>query len=1266
MTCRAPHLMLAAALVASITPLASAEILDRSGAPVPATSTASPSAQLVGSPTLAATLFGPFTANANTSVASPEDDLQRALDDIVATGSATTAENARVRAIAILEGTALGDRGGTYGGIGLLNHGLAKTKTLGVGDTVDVKVVRFGQHVVSDTWLIEGIPQNTTWKIRYRTMQLGGDTNGMFNPAPLLSDQGLPIGGLHSVLSQLSPTDDVSLAAQTVTSRFTQVTNPGTPAQPLASRALVEERVVTMPPGRYTSYVLEPNLRVDHESLATFVPHTAARAGVSTSIADLATIAPEKQIWTGLTDFGAIAAGSLAAAKTMATGLRQQVATMRVRNQLPPGVTATPGVDVDVAFVNNETYVSTPWVAVPTARAITVRIQNHDLIPHTVKALALTNRQQVYGALDWGRFDWGDLALDGPATLAPGQAATYTLGVPASAFSLVVGDPERGSQAMHQITLDRGPKMDAFTFPGSTDRPLHQAFDASGKLWVTIPAADTIARVTPATDLAQSSLEHFLIPGGVRKLQPPGGSIPFAPTDIAVDQRGKVWVTAPGRNAIVRLDPALVEDGTENGMTVYPLNPCAPGECRVPVGLPPVGPLSRSPLQIEVHEDAAGNAVVWFTEMDAKAIGMLRVSPTGQLLSKTDIDCGCTIPLGIEVDASGDVWFTETLENRIGRLRPSRSRPFTGAPVITHYLVPSALIVTEPDLGIFNLPTSIPHSLKFGPDGRLWFTELVTHKLAVLDPALAVPGTIQGITEIPLQKNDFGAEAQPADLFVDRGGLAFVTDEYGDAIRTASSAGPGVMWRTEARQSLTDEPLVDNQGNLYVIEAAAGLMVRYRGVGTPTALVPTLGRVTVETHTDAVAITGLTDAVRARVEVLRGGVVVSRGETALTAGVGRVGTGGAAWSVGDRNPVAANDRVRVTPLGPDALEPVVVEVAALVASASASGVSGTATFAGEALAGDVSLRSSAGATSAAAITNIQTGAFVASVSPDGTTLTWARGVPRGIVATLSATGPEPLRPEGGNGPATPAPGSSTVPGVTSSGACTLKPALRKKYVPKRGTTAKVVRACLGKPNRIRVIKKTKAQVWTYTKRKLAITIRKSKVQAIARIKVAPKRKPVTKKAPVKATKERRDTAPAALRPALALVGVSAQEIGYRLLVAAPRADLRAQVDHGARTITVFLDPAEAPHLVAHDIAHEIGHAVDHVRLSDADRRAYLARRGVADAPWWPSAADDATSGAGDFAEVFALCHAASPDFRSRLAARPERACSLLPTHRSQR
>jgi hypothetical protein len=128
-----------------------------------------------------------------------------------------------------------------------------------------------------------------------------------------------------------------------------------------------------------------------------------------------------------------------------------------------------------------------------------------------------------------------------------------------------------------------------------------------------------------------------------------------------------------------------------------------------------------------------------------------------------------------------------------------------------------------------------------------------------------------------------------------------------------------------------------------------------------------------------------------------------------------------------------------------------------------------------------------------------------------------------------------------------------------------------------------------------------------------------------------------------------------------LVSVTPAQLGYTLRVAGPVAGLRGQTDTAARTITLFVSPRDAPHVVAHDLAHEIGHALDARRLTPALRAVYLRARGVPAAAWFPGpTASDYRSGAGDFAEVFALCHASSPVYRSRLAPRPADACGVLP------
>ena len=74
-----------------------------------------------------------------------------------------------------------------------------------------------------------------------------------------------------------------------------------------------------------------------------------------------------------------------------------------------------------------------------------------------------------------------------------------------------------------------------------------------------------------------------------------------------------------------------------------------------------------------------------------------------------------------------------------------------------------------------------------------------------------------------------------------------------------------------------------------------------------------------------------------------------------------------------------------------------------------------------------------------------------------------------------------------------------------------------------------------------------------------------------------------------------------------------------------------------RRIEIYVRPSDNATSLASILAHEVGHAVDVSRLEDADRHGWLAARQITGAPWWASsAAPDFHTGAGDFAEAYAV------------------------------
>ena len=213
------------------------------------------------------------------------------------------------------------------------------------------------------------------------------------------------------------------------------------------------------------------------------------------------------------------------------------------------------------------------------------------------------------------------------------------------------------------------------------------------------------------------------------------------------------------------------------------------------------------PTTITVARDGQ----VWFTESSGNRIG--RMNPDGTGLVEYPLPHADSSPRIIALGADGNLWFSEHTGNRIGRITP--------AGTITEYDIPTPAsqpraislgadgaiwfgefaggkigrITTDGRVTEFQIPTpnSGPRALATGADGNVWFSEFRAGKLGRITPAGM-------ITEFPLPRTNAGpgditAGADGALWFVElSGGMdGLVTD--GNRVGRITTTGTVTEYR---------------------------------------------------------------------------------------------------------------------------------------------------------------------------------------------------------------------------------------------------------------------------------------------------------------------------------------------------------------------------------------------------------------------------------------------------------------------------------------
>ena len=204
---------------------------------------------------------------------------------------------------------------------------------------------------------------------------------------------------------------------------------------------------------------------------------------------------------------------------------------------------------------------------------------------------------------------------------------------------------------------------------------------------------------------------------------------------------------------------------------------CAVGSAQIQSFAIPT-PASR-PYTIVAGVD--GN--LWFTESSGNKIG--RITPDGVITEVAILDPGSG-PYGICMGAEGAVWFTERFANRIGRLDASGH-------------------VSE-----FNIPTpnSQPWEIVLGSDGNCWFTQEEVNQIGRITPT-------GSITEFPT-----GSCCFPTGICAGPDGNIWFTLEIGDQIGRMTPTGDVTIFQIDRVQVLPWDIIAGPDGNVWFTELA--------------------------------------------------------------------------------------------------------------------------------------------------------------------------------------------------------------------------------------------------------------------------------------------------------------------------------------------------------------------------------------------------------------------------------------------------------------
>ncbi|SKG70783.1 hydrolase [Mycobacteroides abscessus subsp. bolletii] len=340
--------------------------------------------------------------------------------------------------------------------------------------------------------------------------------------------------------------------------------------------------------------------------------------------------------------------------------------------------------------------------------------------------------------------------LTGSAATAPGSAQSRSLPRWLARFNLRVTNPVQGLWAPHlppwAVVEHQGRKSGRWystpvlAFPVAGGLAIGLPYGADSQ-WVLNLLASTQGRVVRGG--RTMTVNSVAVVDGSSPTLPPAARLLSRLSGRALVVSG-FYAQSPGARSAVSRPRALAHVVAVIAATlVRTLIPsfAAPAATSALVRTKHKLGRLRGPATITAGPD--GN--LWFTESLANKIG--RITPDGQV---TEFSAGLSrgsAPDRITAGPDGNLWFTQVLGNTIGRITPDGQ--------ITEFAGLS--------------PNSGPFGITAGPDGNLWFTETRGNRIGRITPD-------GQITEFPSGSNPL---AMPTDIVAGPDGNLWYTERFG-------------------------------------------------------------------------------------------------------------------------------------------------------------------------------------------------------------------------------------------------------------------------------------------------------------------------------------------------------------------------------------------------------------------------------------------------------------------------------------------------------